>query len=114
MTISRISGPVGTQYVITGARRTKSSEKTYIELPALEVLAGIFAGYDHHQFRDLSSDHPLVQLPHDFLNVRLHLVVRGDQHSEAIFLDSACSFVSLYLRRRWGWVFAYAVKSSAG
>lgn len=62
--------------------------ETYVELPALEMLAGVFAGYHHHELGDLAPDHPLVELRHDLLDVRFDLVVRGDQHGEAIFLDS--------------------------
>lgn len=90
MRILRISGPVGMEDVIIW-NEGKGTSNTYVELPALEVLAGIFARYHHHKFRDLASDHPLIQLAHDFLNIRLDLVVRGYQHREAILLDSACS-----------------------
>ena len=58
-----------------------------VELPALEVLAGLFAAYDDDEFGDLAAGHPFVELGHDFLDVGPDLVVRADEHVEAIFLD---------------------------
>jgi len=51
------------------------------------MLARIFAGYDDYELRDLATDHPFVELGHNFLNVGFDLVVRGDKHCEAIFFD---------------------------
>lgn len=51
------------------------------------MLARIFASYDHNQLRDLAVHHPFVELRHDFLDVGFYLVVRGDEHCEAVFLD---------------------------
>lgn len=48
---------------------------TCIKLPSLNMLSCLFAGDHYHKFRDLSSKHPLVELRHDLLNVRLDLVV---------------------------------------
>jgi hypothetical protein len=38
------------------------SELTDIKLPPLNVLAGVLAGNHYHELRDLSSNHPLIQL----------------------------------------------------
>lgn len=51
---------------------------TCIELPALNVLACLFAGDDNDQLRDLAAVHPFFKLRHDLLDVRLDLVVGGD------------------------------------
>jgi len=50
---------------------------TCIELPALDVLACLFAGDDNDQLRDLAAVHPLFELRHDLFYVRLDLVVGG-------------------------------------
>lgn len=71
--------------------RTEGMRDTYVKLPALEVLASIFASYHHHELRDLAPNHPLVQLAHDLLDICFDLVIRGDQHCEAIFFYSARS-----------------------
>lgn len=60
---------------------------THIELPPLNMLPGIFTRNNHHQFRDLATDHPFVELGHDFLDVGFDLVVGRDEHRKAIFLD---------------------------
>ena len=49
--------------------------RTYVELPSLNMLAGLFAGDDHNEFSDLAAVHPLFELRHDLLDVRLDLVV---------------------------------------
>lgn len=51
---------------------------TYVKLPPLNVLPGVLVRDYNHETRDLAADHPLVQLPHDALNVRLYLVIGGD------------------------------------
>lgn len=50
----------------------------YIKLPPLNMLPGILVRDDNHEARYLPADHPLVELAHDALDVRLHLVVGGD------------------------------------
>lgn len=60
---------------------------TYVELPALDVLARVLVGEDDDQIRDLAPHHPLVKLGHDLLDVGLDLVVGRHQHVEAILLD---------------------------
>ena len=86
-------------------------EGTYIELPSLDVLPGIFTCDDYNQLRDLASDHPFVQLRHDFLDIGFDLVVRRYEHCEAIFLDSVGGVSYAFERTKGN---AYAVKSSAG
>lgn len=51
---------------------------TYIELPTLDVLAGVLVGNDNDKLGDLAADHPLVKLGHDLLDVGLYLVVGRD------------------------------------
>lgn len=63
--------------------------RTYVELPALDVLACIFIRDHDDQLGDLAADHPLIQLGHDLLDIRSDLVVCGDEHVEAIFLNTA-------------------------
>ena len=53
-------------------------EGTYVELPPLDVLAGVLVRDDDDEARDLAADHPLVELRHDALDVGLDLVVGGD------------------------------------
>lgn len=54
------------------------SGRTHIKLPSLDVLARVLVGYDNHQLGNLAAHHPLVELRHDLLDVRLDLVVGGD------------------------------------
>lgn len=51
---------------------------TYIELPSLNVLAGIFVGDDDDKLGDFAANHPFVELAHDFLDVGFDLVVGRD------------------------------------
>jgi hypothetical protein len=53
-------------------------ELTCIKLPALDVLACLFAGDDNDQLRDFAAVHPLFKLRHDLFDVRLDLVVSGN------------------------------------
>ena len=115
---------------------------TYIELPALDVFAGILVRNDDDKLRYFTANHPFVELAHDFLNIRLDLVVGrdylriliscpqagvhglegcGTEHVQAIFLYAAdkCISIDMCLLDRsilWGGVSGqtYAVKSSAG
>ena len=61
---------------------------TYVKLPALDMLASLFARNDNDKLGDLAPIHPLLQLTHDLLDVRLDLVVGGYEHVEAIFFDT--------------------------
>ena len=63
--------------------------ETYIELPSLNMLACIFTRNNNHELGDLAADHPFVELAHDLLDVSFDLVVGGNEHCEAIFLDTA-------------------------
>lgn len=60
---------------------------TDVELPPLDVLARVLVGNDDDQLGDLAAHHPLVQLGHDLLDVCADLVIGGDEHVQAIFLD---------------------------
>lgn len=51
---------------------------THIELPSLNVLAGIFVGDDDDELGDFAANHPLVELAHDFLDIGFDLVVGRD------------------------------------
>jgi hypothetical protein len=51
--------------------------RTHVELPSLNMLAGLFAGDDNNKLGDLAAVHPLFELRHDLLDVRLDLVVGG-------------------------------------
>lgn len=51
------------------------------------MLARVLTRDDHNQFRDLAMNHPLIELRHDLFDVGFYLVVRGDEHREAILLD---------------------------
>lgn len=42
------------------------------------MLPSILVRNDNHETRNLAADHPLVELAHDALDVRLYLVVGGD------------------------------------
>ena len=48
---------------------------TYVELPALDMLASLLACDDNNKLGDLAPIHPLLQLTHDLLDVRLDLVI---------------------------------------
>lgn len=48
---------------------------THIELPSLNVLAGVVVCDDDDELGDFAADHPFVELAHDFLDVRFDLVV---------------------------------------
>lgn len=68
------------------------------------MFSGLPACDYHHQLRDLSTHHPLVQLGHDLLDVGFDLIVGGNwnrsatvwaaegiertKHVEAIFLNT--------------------------
>ena len=58
-----------------------------VELPSLNVFAGLLAGDYDHQFRDLAACHPFVELRHDLLDVCFDLIVGSDKHVESILLD---------------------------
>lgn len=47
----------------------------YIELPSLDVLARFLASDHDDELGDFTPGHPLVELRHDFLDVRFDLVV---------------------------------------
>ena len=49
-----------------------------VELPALDVFAGFFAGDDDDELRDFAADHPFVELGHDLFDVGFDLVVGGN------------------------------------
>lgn len=51
---------------------------SYIELPALDVFAGVFVGDDDDELGDFAANHPFVELAHDFLDVGFDLVIGGD------------------------------------
>jgi len=48
---------------------------TYVKLPALDMLASLLARNDNDKLGDLAPIHPLLQLTHDLLDVRLDLVI---------------------------------------
>lgn len=77
------------------------------------MLACVFVRDDNDKLGDLATNHPLVQLGHDLLDVGLDLVVGRDQHVQTIFLD-AMQLVSDVLGVMFGREMMYAVKSSAG
>lgn len=105
-----------------------------VELPAFDVLAGVFVGDDDDEARNFATNHPFVELGHDFLDVGFYLVVGGDcerglavegrvlgdvdglwctEHVEAIFLDAGTVSqwyqwcVVEYARSKvFGWVYA--------
>lgn len=76
----------------------RKCKKTYIKLPALNVLACVFACDHHDELRYLAANHPFVQLGHDLLDIGFDLAIRGDKHSETIFLDSVVNLESLLKR----------------
>lgn len=47
----------------------------YVKLPSLHMLPGFLARDNHDKLGDLSTNHPLIQLRHNLLNVGFHLVV---------------------------------------
>jgi hypothetical protein len=59
-------------------KRGKKGGATYVELPPLNALACVLVGDDNDELGDLTTDHPLVQLRHDLLYVRLDLIIRRD------------------------------------
>lgn len=56
---------------------------SYIELPALDVLACVFICDDDDELGDLAADHPLIELGHDLLDVGLYLVIGRDLFGSA-------------------------------
>lgn len=52
--------------------------RCYVELPALDGFAGLFACDDDDELRDLAAGHPFVELGHDLLDVGFDLVVVGN------------------------------------
>ena len=58
-----------------------SLQRTYVELPSFHVFSCLFARDDNHEFRNLTTNDPFIQLRHNFLDVRFHLVVGGDCRS---------------------------------
>jgi hypothetical protein len=50
----------------------------YVELPPFHMLSSLLICNDHNEFRNFATQHPLVQLRHDLLDVGLHLVVGGN------------------------------------
>ena len=62
--------------MLLGREQERSCEKgAYVELPALDVLAGVFVGNDDDELGYLAADHPFVELGHDLLDVGFDLVV---------------------------------------
>ena len=72
---------------LASGRRGLAAEDLDVELPPLDVLARVLVRDDDDKLRDLAADHPLVQLRHDLLDVRLDLVVGRNEHVQAILLD---------------------------
>lgn len=60
----------------------------YVELPPLDMLSGLLACDDYHEFRDLGFLHPFAQLTHYLLDVCFYLVIDRCHHRESIFLNS--------------------------
>ena len=50
----------------------------YVELPPLNVLAGLFTRDDYNEFGHFPTLHPLAQLRHYLLDVGFDLVIGGD------------------------------------
>lgn len=61
-----------------GGEQKRRIEKTYIKLPPLHILPRLFTRNYNYQFGNLSPRHPLIQLCHNPLDIRLHLVVDRD------------------------------------
>lgn len=60
---------------LTGGFGDKGLGIGNIKLPPLHVFAGFFAGDYDDEFRDFTTDHPFVELGHDFLDVGFNLIV---------------------------------------
>jgi hypothetical protein len=64
-------------------------EISHIKLPSFNMLSGILACDNNHELGDLTPNHPVVYLAHDFLNIGFDLVIGGYKHGETILLYSA-------------------------
>jgi hypothetical protein len=79
---------------------------TYVELPALDMLASLLARDDDNELGNFTAIHPLLQLTHDLLDVGLDLIIGSHcegqneagcgigglpaHHGQTIFLYAAC------------------------
>lgn len=81
-------------------------EVANIKLPSLNMLPTFSTGDHNNEFRYFATNHPLVELRHDLVDIGFDLVVRSDwfsyqrmssrltltnftEHVEAVFLDAA-------------------------
>ena len=92
-------------------------QPAYIKLPSLNMFSRLSACDHHHQLRNLSTHHPLVQLGHDLLDVGFDLIVGGNwyrlatvwaaegiertKHIEAIFLNTRRQLEE-HSNKQWG------------
>ena len=98
--------------ILEGRFLGRPVEDLDVELPSLNVFAGLLAGDYDYQFRDLAARHPFVELRHDFLDVCFDLIVGSDKHVESILFDAEGQNIRIHERRHDS--FTHAVKSSAG
>ena len=77
------------------------------------MLSRVLASDDHHQLRDLGLLHPFAELAHDFLDIRLDLVVNRGHHRKAVLLDSVAQ-LAICVAELIPIGCAYAEKSSGG
>jgi hypothetical protein len=54
---------------------SRDQRGTYVELPPLYVLTALFAGDDDDEFGYFASVHPVLELRHDLLDIRLDLII---------------------------------------
>jgi len=69
------------------------------------MLPSIFTSNNNNELRDLATNHPFIELTHDFLDVGFDLVIGGYEHCEAIFLDSVGCVSCVAFGFVEGWIF---------
>ena len=60
-----------------------------VELPAFDVFASVLVGDDDDEAGDFATDHPFVELGHNFLDVSFYLVVGGHYLRSVLGDDSS-------------------------
>jgi hypothetical protein len=113
-------------WIRVNMRPTCGQMWAYIKLPPLYVLTGLLASDDDDELGNLAPVHPVLELRHDLLDVRLDLVVggnwmrqwRGARHTGLYLPIMVRPYfltldVSVKVRQAVTAV-TYAVKSSAG
>ena len=70
-----------------------SEASSDIKLPPLYMVSSLLVRYDNHELGDLATDHPLVKLQHDLLNVCPDLVVGRDCADIRIVMNARLGYL---------------------